>query len=684
MHYVAERRNENRVNLPNSGAIMSRFFATALGLMAIASPVFAQPAASRANATGTGKAEETVTSPDKLLSPTSQLYLRWDGIEAHNEAYKNSIWGGVMAGPTGDSIRALIAKGQKQLGGTLLADPLLEGKPPQELKTNLADLKQATKLIELVANKGVIVAAEVREPRPSVKGVSSAIGGLLSGKAPGAEALIPDVQLIAIVPDVADNAEAFFAAIRLLLKKGEFHVEPFTAAGRNGFQFKAPEGPMIPIQAAWWVEGKHFVIYAGTMKPEAVIAEMTANAAKGGVTAHPLYQRSNKNPGFESIARGFVDAARVVTVAKSIAGPFIPGLSQRLDDLGFGNLKAVVFNSGFDGKESRATYEFDVPGERKGLAKVLKREPLELKDLPPLPPDVSRFSALRVDPAATYDAGIMALETIMMNESFGSEEEAKSMPEKLRLRREYVAKLYDKAVGVNIKEDLVPYLGDKVVVFQSPTEGLSVFGTVICVSLKDKAKVKLAADRIQLGLDTLIGNPIKVRKKILHGVEIRELYSRGFGVLAPAYGIVGDWLVVAIQPQGLQGFILRTKGELPSWKPDSETTARLAKISSDACGIQFCNPKSTAQNLCCIGPLFLGTLDLRNRFLQTESDYNPVDVGLVPNGHELSKHLFPNLTTTRDDGKTIRIDVNESFSLPGEVIGLEPLVLAGLIGLLGG
>jgi hypothetical protein len=359
-------------------------------------------------------------------------------------------------------------------------------------------------------------------------------------------------------------------------------------------------------------------------------------------------------------------------------------LSQRLDDLGFGNLKAVVFNSGFDGKESRATYEIDLPGERKGLAKILKQQPLELKDLPPLPPDVSRFSALRVDPAATYDAAIMALETIMMYESFGTEEEAKSIAEKLKLRREYVAKMYDKTFGIKVKDEIVPYLGDKVVVFQSPTEGLSVFGTVICVSIKDKAKIQAAADRIQLGLDTLVGGPIKVRKKVLHGIEIRELYSRGFGILAPAYAIVGDWLVVSIQPQGLQGLILRTKGEIPSWKPDSTTTARLAKISADACGIQFCNPKSTAENLCCIGPLFLGTFDLRNRFFQTESDYNPIDVGLVPNGHEVSKHLFPNLTTTRDDGKTIRIEVNESFSMPGEVIGLEPLIFAGLLSILNG
>ncbi len=65
-----------------------------------------------------------------------------------------------------------------------------------------------------------------------------------------------------------------------------------------------------------------------------------------------------------------------------------------------------------------------------------------------------------------------------------------------------------------------------------------------------------------------------------------------------------------------------------------------------------------------------------------DSNYEPIDLGLIPNAHELNKHLFPNLTVTRDDGKTIRIEVNESFSLPLEFIGLEPVAVGmGLLGL---
>jgi hypothetical protein len=615
------------------------------------------------------------TAPEKLLPPSTQLYVRWDGIAAHNDAYKKSIWGGIMAGPTGDSVRTLLARGPKYLGSTVLADPLLDGKPPTELKANLADLKSAEKLIELIVDRGVIVAAEVREPAPTIKGVGQAVGGLLGGKPPGPEALMPDAQVLVIVPDVGEKAEVIFGTLRLLMRKAEAKLEPFTADGRKGFRLDLPQDGPISLNVAWWVEGKHFVFYVGSRKPAAIVSEMSANVAKGGVTGHPLFQRCLKTGTFESITRGFIDTERVVNLAKNLAGPFVPGLKERLDGTGISGLKAVVFSSGFDGKESRALYEFDVPGERKGITKALKNVPLGLNDLPPMPPDVSRFSALRLDPTATYDAGIGLIELLTMNQEFGVEEDAgkKNAPAIIKARKEYLMRETDKFLGISVTDDLLPHLGDKLVVFQSPTEGLQVFGTVVCVSVKDAAKVRTAADRVQRALEAIANSPIKVRKKVLKGVEYREFYARGFGIVTPTYAIVGDWLVVAGHPQAVQGVILRSKGDLEKWKPDAATAKRLAKMPADGCGLQYCDPKSTVGNLCCIGPLFMSALGLRNQFTeQTETDFDPIDVSIVPNAHELGRHLFPNLTVTRDDGKTIRVEVNESFSVPLEVVGLEP------------
>lgn len=652
---------------------MPRTFAFAIVALAFTTPAFAADAPAVKS-----------DAPEKLLPPTTQLYVQWDGIAAHNEAYKKSIWGDVMAGPTGDSIRAMLVKGPKLLGSSILADPLLDGKSPTELKANLVDLKAAEKLIELIADKGVIVAAEVREAAPTIKGVGEAFGGLLNGKMPGPEAILPDAQVIVIVPNVGDKADVLFGTFRLLTRKMEEKVEPFEIDGRKGVRLLVPNngGPIQP-HVAWWSEGKHFVFYAGTRKHSAVIAEMQANATKGGVTGHPLFQRTLKMGKFEAVTRGFVDTGRVINLAKNLAGPFVPGLKERLDSTGISGIKAVVFASGFDGKESRALYEIDVPGERKGITKMLVNKPLGLNDLPPMPPDVSRFSALRIDPTATYDAGLGLVEFLTMMKEFGVEEDAgrKNTPALIKARKEYLMREADKFLGITVADDLLPYLGDKVVVFQSPTEGLQVFGTVICISVKDPAKVKVAATRLQSAIESIASSPVKVRKKMLKGVEIREFYARGFGVVTPTYAIVDDWLVIAGHPQGVQGVVLRAKGGLEKWKPDAETAKRLAKMPADGCGLQYCSPKSTAGNLCCIGPLFLSVFGLRGGFNETETDFDPIDVGLVPNAHEVGQHLFPNLTVTRDDGKTISIEVNESFSLPLEVVGVEPFAFAIILGL---
>ncbi|HEY3789792.1 MAG TPA: hypothetical protein VGL71_13100, partial [Urbifossiella sp.] len=130
--------------------------------------------------------------PEKLLSPTSQVFLRWDGVAPHAKAYKGSALGSVMAGPTGAAIRSLLAKGPKLFGSSLLAEPLLDGKSPAELKAVHADLKNAGKIFELIFDQGVLLSVEVIEPRPTLKGIGKALGGLLRGNW-DSESFSPDV-----------------------------------------------------------------------------------------------------------------------------------------------------------------------------------------------------------------------------------------------------------------------------------------------------------------------------------------------------------------------------------------------------------------------------------------------------------------------------------------------------------
>jgi hypothetical protein len=655
-----------------------RPFAFAFFAVALAAPAF--------GADGPARRADV---PEKFLSPATQFYLRWDGIAAHKEAYKNSFWGGVMSGPTGDSVQALLARGAKWLGSSGLTEPLLDTRPPAELKAALADRKAVEEVAELIADRGLIVAAEVRGPALTIQGIGQTIGELFSGKVPGSEFFLPNTQVLVIVPDVGDRAEVLFGTLRVLstqkaplaLLFGPTEIEPFAAGGRKGFHIPPTGSGSNQVRMAWWMEGKHFVFYTGTFPLTEIVAELSTNATRGGLTGHPLFQRCLKTGNFESVTRGFIDTERVINLVKNLAGPFVPGLKERLDSNGISGLKALVFSSGFEGKASRALYEFDVPGERKGIMKVLKNVPLGVKDLPPMPPDVTRFSALRLDFPAAYDAGLGLLEFLTMTEEEGTEDDAgKKNPSALiKARKEDLAREIDKVLGISVTRDLLPHLGDKLVVFQSPGEGLQGIGTVVCISAKDVVKMKSAADRFQRGLEALVNSPIKMRKRVLKGVEYREFYARGFGIITPTYAIVDDWLVIALHPQAVQGVILRAKGDLEKWKPDAATAKRLAKMPADGCGLQYCDPRNTVSNLCVLGAPVVSALNLLAD--DPETDFDPVDVVLVPNSYELNRHLFPNLTVTRDDGKTIRIETNESFSLPFEWIGLETFGVLAALGL---
>jgi hypothetical protein len=283
-----------------------------------------------AAAPGAARAQE----PEKLLSPTTQLFVRWDGVGPHKAAYEGSVLGAVFKGPTGDSARAVLARLPKMLGNELLAGPLLEGKSPAALKAVHADLKAAEQALDLLLDRGVLVAAEVREPRPTLGGVGKALGGLLGGKAPEPESFLPDARVLVIIPDAADRANVVFGTLRLLvthLTHGGKSVEPLPpAVGRTGFRVDDPDKGN-PVRVAWWVEGKHVVFYAGSAEVATAVKDLAANAKAGGVTGHPLFQRCLKTGEFESVTRGFVDAGAVVSLAKRLAGPFIPGLNEKLE-----------------------------------------------------------------------------------------------------------------------------------------------------------------------------------------------------------------------------------------------------------------------------------------------------------------------------------------------------------------
>ena len=231
----------------------------------------------------------------------------------------------------------------------------------------------------------------------------------------------------------------------------------------------------------------------------------------------------------------------------------------------------------------------------------------------------------------------------------------------------------DDAAGFRAS-DLVSALGDKVVTYQAPTDGILTLGQVLAISVKDEKKLRRCLD----GAIRKLGGSVPeaaVVKRDCAGVEVLELVIKDNSPFTVSAAICDDWLVFGLQPQPVRGFILRSKGKLAAWKPDPRTAETLAKTPAGRCVIQVADPRPTLNWLYGVAPLVAGLANRSNR----ESSF--ITPGALPHAGEASQHLFPNVMWCHDDGKVMRWESRDSLWLPLEVVGIEFLsIYAGALG----
>ena len=75
-------------------------------------------------------------APEQLLPASAQVYLRWDGIDAHKKAFLKTGLGKMLQGDTGTFVTEMYNQFQQGLATILTVEELLNGTPPEELKKN--------------------------------------------------------------------------------------------------------------------------------------------------------------------------------------------------------------------------------------------------------------------------------------------------------------------------------------------------------------------------------------------------------------------------------------------------------------------------------------------------------------------------------------------------------------------
>src|SRR5262249_6661421 len=165
------------------------------------------------------------------------------------------------------------------------------------------------------------------------------------------------------------------------------------------------------------------------------------------------------------------------------------------------------------------------------------------------------------------------------------------------------------ALGIDLRKDLMASLGDKVVFYSSPSEGPLTLGQTVLFKVKDPERLLDTLDQVAKALGKLSGAEVAVRKKKVHGAELREVLVRQQGFFfVPSYTVHNGWLAVGFFPQAVKGFVQRSAGELPSWKPSERVRQSLKDLPPQFLSISYSDPRPSIRQLLSLAPLIGGAV----------------------------------------------------------------------------
>jgi hypothetical protein len=541
--------------------------------------------------------------PEKLVPPNTQIFLRWDGFDAQRPAYEKTALGKMMQGDTGKFLDALwvwIAEAAEAAAAQ--ADP----NAPGLVKDGFASLTSVVK-------NGVTISVAAGNINP------------------------PQAQLTLVFPK---SGGTLIPLASKLTSVGNAPVQPTQVGKRTVNQISVPF-----VNFAWWSEGDDAVFFVGTDDPVAYAKRIDANET--GLGSNPLYKQVSAFREFPVWSRGYVD---MVALAK-LGSDFSPQVGRLIEDLGLKGVKSVTFISGFDGDVERTIAEVDIPGPRKGLLALTSTKKISLSNLPALPADVTGFSASNFNAGSFYDTGVQIVEAVVR---IFAPEQADNVKEGI--------KQVEGLLGVRLGEDLFGSFDDLTIRYSTAAEGPLGLGSVYLLKVKDEKKLQGSVDKLVAAVQNFPFVPIEVKKRNYHGVEVSIIQVNAPGTIsALSFTTHKGWFVLANYPQGVYGYILRSKGELPTWQADGKLTKALAAFPKEFTSISISDPRPTVQTAFSLLPPLI---TLGNGFTQFAPGLKPFDVGLIPHAQEATRHLFPNITVTTDDGKKIRSETRASLALP--------------------
>ncbi len=369
-------------------------------------------------------------------------------------------------------------------------------------------------------------------------------------------------------------------------------------------------------QFAWWVEGKNVMFTSNGSDPAAALA--VALGKQPNLKSNKAFLAHEtgmpKSPALQ--IWGDLDRVWSLLVQNNIAP------AQTLAVLGADGLKSVSYWTAFEGRGMRSEFRLEAPIPRRLIAKILLDQPtVTLNDLPALPEDTHGFWAMGLDWSQTL---------------FGILDLVKTLGGVTDVQVEQGFETVDGALGLSVRTDLLPAIGNKLVVFQVRQADIGSLGIGIAIEAREPRKMReVFAKLAQLIEEQTQGQlPIVVEK--IGDVDVRTVQVPAIGPLQlePALAVTDRWIVIGLTSQVVQNFVRCQSGDLPRWKPDAAFVKGRTDIPTTGNSISWSDPRPTVETLLAAAPLIIEQVNTMQQGVQ-------IDAKLLPPAGDVTRHLFP-------------------------------------------
>lgn len=439
------------------------------------------------------------------------------------------------------------------------------------------------------------------------------------------------------------------------------------------------KSPDQPLEGAWWAEGDDLVFLLG---PDAVSRlEARLESETKSLAAIELWKKAwGKSP------QGFAEAGRIwLNVAPMLErfgkqklpipeSPIPITANWILKLVGLESFQAVGYRSGYAGRSAVGLTTVLTKSLRTGLFNLYGDRELTLKDLPPLPVQLSAMQASSLSPQKITDFGKTLWGQV---ESIAKEADADAWSQV----EEFLPQL-----DGEIWQSVIDPLGDIMCVYGDNAQVAIPWGQqTIAISVNDAPKLKAGIDELLKAIrDTKLGPFVMVTRKTKHGVELITLRAKN-SMSSPTLAVTDGWLIWGDRPQVVEAFVLRQQGKLPRFKMDQLAEEARKNIPEKFDAITVDDPRGTVRFLVSLAPWLvdIGAFGSEMALQFGVPWQSPVTSADIPPAELVIQPLYQGVTIVEIDDDAIRMTRKSSTLIPETVLwtvgGVGTLVVLGVL-----